>query len=201
MAGLDRNTLENSASKSEIIRVAHWWRSKRGPEFLAPLLYLLDQPRKRFENRISPGQVVADLGCGWGKYSFMLANKVGPAGKVYSVDLAEKCIHKIQKKVEKRGLRNITPVTSSTARLSFIEDQSVDFVFANGLLCSMAVDRSQAVSEIHRILKPHGLAYLSLGAHPPLGYVDEKEWIEILSRFSIQGGGSFKDSWALVAKT
>jgi len=193
MPCLEPETREDPVVIAEKARVAHWWRSKRGPAFLAPLLFLLG-----FETHIAPGQVVADIGCGWGHYSFQLAEQVGATGKVYAVDLAEKCIRKIQRKAEKRGFQNVTAVTSSAAELGFIPDQSVDVVFANGLLCSMACDRSAAVSEIQRILKPDGVAYLSLGAQPPMGYVDENEWNEILAKFEVISGGSFSDMWVLV---
>lgn len=200
MIDKDVDMREDPTKNAEEIRVAHWLRSRRGPAFLAPLLFLLDQPAKRFETYINHGQVMADLGCGWGYYSFMLADKVGSTGKVYAVDLAEKCIRKILHKAEERGYRNITAKTSSASDLSFIEDKSVDFVFANGLLCSMAIGRPSAVSEIERILKPGGMAYISLGAPPPMGYVDEIEWKEILARFEVVSGGPYRELWALVKK-
>jgi arsenite methyltransferase len=35
---------------------------------------------------ISDGDVVLDLGCGSGVESFIAADRVGPSGKVYSID-------------------------------------------------------------------------------------------------------------------
>jgi SAM-dependent methyltransferase len=64
----------------------------------------------------------------------------------------------------------------------------------------MAVDRSSAVAEIKRILKPAGHAYLSLGAAPPWGYVDRAEWSRILEGFRIVEGGAYEERWALVAR-
>lgn len=186
---------------AEEVRVAHWWRSKRGPAFLDPILKLFEHPEKIIAPYINNGDVVVDLGCGWGHFSLVLAKMVGPEGKVYAVDLADKCIHSLLEKGAGRGLRNIEAHASSASDLSFIPDQSVDFVFANGLLCSMAVGRHSAVSEMKRILKPDGLAYISLGATPPLGYVDQVEWDQILNGFKIEDGGNFKDMWALVSLT
>jgi SAM-dependent methyltransferase len=79
-----------------------------------------------------------------------------------------------------------------------MKDGSVDFVFANGLLCSIAVDRPSAVAEIKRILKPTGQAYLSLGAVPPWGYVDRAEWSQILEGFHVDEGGAYEERWAIV---
>ena len=133
------------------------------------------------------------MGSGWGYYTFALADRVGPEGKVYSVELSGKCIRSIQKKAERRGCRNIEAHASTAADLSFIKDRSVDLVFANGLLCSMENERAAAVEEMKRILKPEGHAYISLGAESPLGLVDKTEWKEILSGFKVEQGGIVKD--------
>ena len=151
------------------------------------------------ESYIKRGHVVADIGCGWGYLSFAVADLVGPEGKVYSVDLAKNCIRVVQRKAEKRGRHNIEAHASTAADLSFIPDSSVDFVIANGLLCSMAIDRCPAVSEIKRILKAGGMAFLRLGSRPPLGYVDQEEWERILAGFNVEQGGSFRQLWALAS--
>lgn len=185
--------------ETEVLRTSHWFLSRRGPAFLDPIFRLGDQTIRRIKSYVEKGQVVADLGCGWGYYSFALADMVGPGGKVYAVDLAKKCILKIQRRAEKGGYRNIETYVSSASDLSIIKDRSVDFVFANGLLCSMAIDRQSAVTEIKRILKLNGHAYLSLGATPPLGYVDQTEWEMILQGFNVDMAGNYKEKWALVS--
>ncbi len=63
----------------------------------------------------------------------------------------------------------------------------------------MAQDRQLSVKEIKRILKPKGQAYLSLGAGPPFGFVDQAEWENILEGFKIEKGGSYKEKWAVVS--
>ena len=63
----------------------------------------------------------------------------------------------------------------------------------------MADHREAAVNEIKRILKEKGQAYLSLGAGPPFGYVDQEEWEKILKRFRVERGGSYKEKWAVVS--
>lgn len=194
-----RTEKEQSPAGSEEARTSHWLFSRRGPAFLDPIVRILDHSVRLVGPCIKKGQVVADIGCGWGYSSFALADLVGPKGKVYSVDLARKCIRVIQKKAEKRGYHNIEAHASTAADLNFISDGSVDLVFANGLLCSMAIDRQLAVSEMKRILKPTGMAYLSLGFPPPFGYVDQAEWEDILAGFQVEQGGSYKEMWALVS--
>jgi len=186
------------AAKAEIKRTAHWISSRRGPGFLGPIIRLGDKSIRRVGPYVQKGQVAADIGCGWGYYSFVLADLVGPEGRVYAVDLARKCVLAIKKKAEKRGCQVVEAYESTAADLNFIKGGSVDFVFANGLLCSMAADRPAAVAEIKRILKPAGRAYLSLGAAPPWGYVDRAEWSQMLQGFHVDEGGAYEGRWAIV---
>lgn len=182
-------------------RAARWAFLRRPPSFLDPIMNRFESLRilGRIRPYVGKGQLAADLGCGWGHYTFVLADLVGPNGKVYSVDLSKNCIGSIQKKKEKGGIHHIEAHASSAASLDFIEDGSVDFVFANGLLCSMVCDRESAISEVKRILKPGGRAYISLGAQPPFGLVDEAEWNKTLEGFKVIIGGAYKELWVVVS--
>lgn len=170
-----------------------------GPAFLDPLFNLFDHSERRIKHYIEKGQIIADIGCGWGRFSFMLADMVGPEGKVYSVDILQKCVDAIRKKATKRGYYNIEVHASSAADLSLIKDSSVDFVFANGLLCSMATNRSSFISEVKRILKPSGYAYLYVGTASPMSYIDQTEWEEILSGLKVIEGDIHYERWAFVS--
>lgn len=103
-------------------------------EILGPVRRMFGPPERIVGPFVRKGQVVADLGCGPGYYTLALAESVGPEGKVYAVDLYDKFIQALSKKVNKAGYRNIEVHAASAADLSFIRDRSVDFVFANGLL-------------------------------------------------------------------
>jgi ubiquinone/menaquinone biosynthesis C-methylase UbiE len=167
---------------------------------LNPMTRLFEDPKRHVEPYVSKGQMVADLGCHSGYYTLSLAELVGPEGKVYAVDLNEKAIQTLKKRADDRGYRNIEAHASSASDLSFIKDGSVDFVLANGLLCSMSDSRQSAVNEIRRILKRRGQAYLSLGFPPPLGFVDQAEWKRILDGFRVERSGhGLRVSWAVVS--
>jgi SAM-dependent methyltransferase len=161
---------------------------------------LFGSPQRDVEPYVTSEQVVADLGCKSGYYTLALAECVGPEGRVYAVDLDEEAVRELEKGADKRGYHNIEAHASSASDLSFIKDGSVDFVLANGLLCSMADHRQAAVNEIRRILKPTGQAYVSLGWPPPLGFVGRAEWERILEGFSVKRRGGFLQKWALVSK-
>jgi ubiquinone/menaquinone biosynthesis C-methylase UbiE len=163
---------------------------------------LLDPPQNLVERYVSEGQVVADLGCGPGYYTIALAESVGPNGKVYAVDSDEKPIRAVEKKAKKRGYDNIETHASFASDLNFMRDGAVDFVLAHELLCSMAPQqRELAVSEMRRILKPEGLAYISV-ARGPWSYVDRPTWEKILEPFKVEqrhdGSMGFGERWATV---
>jgi ubiquinone/menaquinone biosynthesis C-methylase UbiE len=103
--------------------------------------------RTSFAPTSKKGQVVADLGCGPGYYMLALAECVGPEGRVYAVDSDEKAIRALETKAQKHGLRDIEAHASSASDLSFIRDRSVDFILANGLLCSMAPQQHSRARE------------------------------------------------------
>ncbi|MFW9807605.1 MAG: class I SAM-dependent methyltransferase [Candidatus Thorarchaeota archaeon] len=157
---------------------------------------------KKFNPYVAEGDSVADLGCGPGYFTLALAECVGSLGKVYAVDSNEKAIRALEKKVNKHKYSNIEAHASSASELSFIEDESIDFVLANGLLCSMAPQHHEStVKEIKRILKPQGQAYIAV-AKGRFSYVGESKWESILEEFRIEQRGDPKmgDRWAVVFK-
>jgi ubiquinone/menaquinone biosynthesis C-methylase UbiE len=180
-------------------RIFPWYVSLAIAEPISRLF----EPTQKIMGLIAPyiknGHLVTDLGCGRGYYTLALADLVGHEGKVYAVDLDKKCIQALKKKADKGGYHNIEAHASSAADVSFIKDKSVDFLLANGLLCSMVDHRQSAANEIKRILNPKGHAYISLGFGPPLGYVDKLEWEKILQEFKVERGGSFKEKWSVVS--
>jgi ubiquinone/menaquinone biosynthesis C-methylase UbiE len=163
-------------------------RDKHFPLFAHdnPFRRRFEPPRKLIGPYVSVGQTVADLGCGPGFYALALADIVGPEGKVYAVDSDEKAVREVERKAGERSLRNIDARAVSASRLDFIADGSVDFVLCHGLLCSMAPQEHEAaVSELKRILKPEGLAYISV-ATGPWSYVGREEWEKILGEFDVR---------------
>jgi ubiquinone/menaquinone biosynthesis C-methylase UbiE len=157
---------------------------------------------KRFCQYLKPGQWASDLGCGPGFFTLTLAECVGEKGKVFAVDSDEKAIHRLQHKIEKKGIGNIETHAASAASLPFIPDHILDFILAFGLLCCVApADHQASVREIQRILKPEGKAYLSVSKGSK-SYVSLEEWKEILARFTVLEQGDPSDSgdrWAVVA--
>jgi ubiquinone/menaquinone biosynthesis C-methylase UbiE len=56
------------------------------------------------------GDVVADIGAGVGYFSWRMAERVGPTGKVYANDIQPGMLEQLRKNVAARGLSNVAPV-------------------------------------------------------------------------------------------
>jgi ubiquinone/menaquinone biosynthesis C-methylase UbiE len=59
---------------------------------------------------IGPGQTVCDIGAGPGYFALRIAKRVGPGGRVLAVDVEPKILDVLRARLEKAGLRNVTPV-------------------------------------------------------------------------------------------
>lgn len=66
------------------------------------------QPERVVESlRLRPGQEVSDLGSGSGYFTFRLARAVGPAGKVYAVDVDPDMNALVARRSKEEGLDNV----------------------------------------------------------------------------------------------
>lgn len=64
---------------------------------------------------LKAGDSVADIGAGTGYFSWRLARKVGPRGKVYAVDIQEEMLDLLDKQMKQRGVENVEPVLGEIA--------------------------------------------------------------------------------------
>jgi ubiquinone/menaquinone biosynthesis C-methylase UbiE len=58
------------------------------------------------------GTIVADIGAGDGKYSFLAAEQVGATGKVYATEIDKKKLEELRTEVARRKLPNVVVVES-----------------------------------------------------------------------------------------
>lgn len=65
------------------------------------------------ELKLKPGQVVADVGAGSGVITMMIAQEVGPTGKVYAVDIQQEMLDLLGDKLKNRDIQNIELVLGS----------------------------------------------------------------------------------------
>jgi ubiquinone/menaquinone biosynthesis C-methylase UbiE len=76
---------------------------------------------------VAPGQTVADIGAGTGFLTRRLAKKVGPAGKVFAVDVQPEMLDLLRTNLAAAGITNVVPVLGST-RDPRLPEASVDLV-------------------------------------------------------------------------
>ncbi|MGH9431262.1 MAG: class I SAM-dependent methyltransferase [Terriglobia bacterium] len=113
---------------------------------------------------IHPESVVADVGCGRGYFTFRMAKRVGPAGKVYAVDLDESWIEQIRKRAAAEGLKQIVAIQGKPDNPE-LPVNSLDVVFAMNTYHEWRQNEAM-LSHILRALKPGGLFALIDGKAP-----------------------------------
>ena len=76
---------------------------------------------------IKEGDVVADIGAGVGFFSLRAAERVGPTGRVFAVDVQPEMIDGLKMMIERFGHKNIVPILGSVDDPKLPAD-SVDYV-------------------------------------------------------------------------
>lgn len=108
---------------------------------------------------LPPGAVVVDIGSGAGMDLLLAASHVGPAGRAIGVDMTEAMRERARRGAAACGLAHVE-VREGDATALPIDAGSVDVVMSNGVL-NLVPDKSAAVAEIRRVLKPGGRVQLA----------------------------------------
>ncbi|GMR13704.1 MAG: arsenite methyltransferase [Gemmatimonadota bacterium] len=108
---------------------------------------------------LEPGETVLDLGSGGGLDCFIAASKVGPTGQVIGVDMTPEMVERARKTASERGADNVEFRLGEVEALP-VADESVDVVISNCVL-NLSPERSRALKEAHRVLKPGGRLVIS----------------------------------------
>jgi len=119
---------------------------------------------------LEPGMRVADVGAGTGLYTLIFAEKAGPEGVVYAVDIAPRFLTLINQRADDLGLDNVVSVLSRSDSIT-LPAESVDIVFIADTYHYL--DDPQALMKTaYAALRPGGALYivdfkLAEGATPP----------------------------------
>ena len=103
---------------------------------------------------IQTGQHIADLGSGSGYFTFRFADAVGPAGKVYAVDVDPGMNKYVEKQAGKSGHRNIE-VICAQHHDPLIPGDGVDLIFTCNTYHHLK-DRVTYFTQARKYLRPDG---------------------------------------------
>lgn len=112
---------------------------------ILPVLILGDESRDTWQQPdkvlevigVKPGMVIGEPGAGRGYYTFRLARKVGPTGKIYANDIVEKDLNSIKKRAKKEGFTNIVTIKGEIEDPLF-PGEELDMVFMSYVLHDLA---------------------------------------------------------------
>jgi SAM-dependent methyltransferase len=103
---------------------------------------------------LEPGQVVLDLGSGGGIDVLLSAKRVGPAGKVYGLDLTDDMLTLARENQRRANAANVEFLKGEIEAIP-LPDSTIDVVISNCVI-NLSPDKDRVLREAFRVLKPGG---------------------------------------------
>src|SRR6059036_3791340 len=103
---------------------------------------------------LRPGDIVLDLGSGGGIDVLLSAQRVGPTGKAYGLDMTDEMLALARENQRKSGIENVEFLKGEIEHIP-LPDNSVDVIISNCVI-NLSADKSQVLREAFRVLKPGG---------------------------------------------
>jgi len=100
------------------------------------------------------GETVLDLGSGGGIDVLLSARRVGPSGKAYGLDMTDEMLALARENQRKAGVQNVEFLKGEIEAIP-LPDNSVDVIISNCVI-NLSTDKSRAIGEAFRVLKPGG---------------------------------------------
>jgi len=121
---------------------------------------------------LTEGARVADVGCGPGAVSMVLAGIVGPTGAVYAVDRDPGALSIARRTADEAGLSNVL-TSEGTATATGLAPASVDVAMLRHVLAHNGGREQAIVDHLATLVRPGGSVYLvdvdatAMRMHPP----------------------------------
>lgn len=103
---------------------------------------------------LHPGETVLDLGSGGGIDVLLSAERVGPRGKVYGLDMTEEMVALARENQAKAGVTNVKFLQGEIERIP-LSDASVDVIISNCVV-NLSGEKERVFAEAFRVLRPGG---------------------------------------------
>ena len=104
--------------------------------------------------KLRPGEIVLDLGSGGGIDVLLSARAVGPAGKVYGLDMTDDMLALARANQAAAGLHNVEFLKGEIEDIP-LPANSVDVIISNCVV-NLSDNKDRALQEAFRVLKPGG---------------------------------------------
>jgi len=103
---------------------------------------------------LHPGEVVLDLGSGGGIDVLLSAQRVGPKGKAYGLDMTDEMLSLANENRRKAGMDNVEFLKGEIESIP-LPDNSIDVIISNCVI-NLSADKDRVLREAFRVLKPGG---------------------------------------------
>jgi arsenite methyltransferase len=104
--------------------------------------------------QLRPGEVVLDLGSGGGIDVLLSAQRVGPTGKAYGLDMTDEMLTLARENQRKAGASNVEFLKGAIEAIP-LPDDTVDVIISNCVI-NLSADKDRVLAEAYRVLKPGG---------------------------------------------
>jgi len=133
---------------------------------------------------LKEGDIMADIGCGIGYFTFPAAEIVGPGGQIYAMDISLEMLKEVEKKMSEKATLNISTIKTEENNLK-INDETVTVAFISNVLHE-AEDIEIFLSEVKRVIKNNGKVAvvewqkIESDFGPPLDHRLDKQYVQKL---------------------
>jgi SAM-dependent methyltransferase len=100
------------------------------------------------------GETVLDLGSGGGIDVLLSAQRVGPTGKAYGLDMTDDMLALARENQRQAGVTNVEFLKGEIERIP-LPDNSVDVIISNCVI-NLSADKDRVLREALRVLRPGG---------------------------------------------
>ncbi len=103
---------------------------------------------------LAPGETVLDLGSGGGIDVLLSAQRVGPTGKAYGLDMTDEMLKLARENQRKSGLTNVEFLRGEIENIP-LPSETVDVIISNCVI-NLSADKGRVIREAYRVLNPGG---------------------------------------------